>query len=132
MKTDMNRFALISGSLMCAIAVATGAFGAHALLDIVSPERIDTWQTGARYLMYHGIGLFAVGILSAVLKNPFKRPVTLLFSGATLFSLALFTLVLTNTAWLGAIAPIGGVLMILGWLGLAFSIIKLPRSEVLK
>ena len=125
----MNRFALVAGSLMSALGVALGAFGAHVLAAITRPERLGTWETGARYLMYHGLALLAIGLLSAVLQTTFRGPVRLIFSGAVIFSGSLFLLVLTHTPWLGAITPLGGVLMIAGWIQLAYTLSKIPNSR---
>ncbi|WP_320823546.1 DUF423 domain-containing protein [Reinekea sp.] len=122
----MNRFALIAGSLMSALAVAFGAFGAHALAAITSTDRLATWETGARYLMYHGLALLAIGVLSALLTTTFRWPVRLIFSGTVIFTGSLFLLVLTHTPWLGALTPLGGVLLIGGWTQLAYAIAKLP------
>lgn len=115
----MNLFALTSGAIMAGLSVALGAFGAHAIGDIVSPERLDTWHTAAKYLMNHGQALILVGILAQVFKQSLKWTAILLFSGACVFSTSLFLLVITDTPWLGAIAPIGGLLMISGWSALA-------------
>jgi uncharacterized membrane protein YgdD (TMEM256/DUF423 family) len=109
---------------MCAISVSLGAFGAHAIADWVSPARIETWQTASRYLMFHGIGLLVLGQLAINLDVSFKRPVILLFSGASVFCATLYLLVLLNMSWLGAIAPIGGLLMIIGWIYTAVIIFK--------
>lgn len=122
----MNRFALISGSLFAAISIVLGAFGTHALESLVTPDRLDTWATGARYLMTQGIGLLLVGLLSEHFKRPLKGPTYLLFIGTSVFCAALFLLVLLNQPWLGAIAPIGGLLMISGWLDLAIHLIRKP------
>ncbi len=125
----MNRFALLIGPIMCSVAIALGAFGTHAIADLVTPARLDTWQTAARYLMTHGLGLFAIGILSQQLKSSLMRPSLMIAIGSLLFSSVLFILVLTNMTWLGAIAPIGGLLLILGWLDLAFSIYKTTKFK---
>lgn len=114
----MIRFAITAGALLAGLSVALGAFGAHALEDTVSAQRLDTWQTAAKYLMSHGQALILVGILAQVFKLPLKWTAILLFSGACIFSSSLFLLVITDTRWLGAIAPIGGFLMISGWVSL--------------
>jgi uncharacterized membrane protein YgdD (TMEM256/DUF423 family) len=120
----MNRYALTAGALMCAIAVAFGAFGAHAIADTVSPARLETWQTASRYLMFHGLALLIITSLAINLTVSFKPAVMLIFSGAIIFSTALYLLVLLNLSWLGAIAPIGGVLMISGWITAAVILFK--------
>jgi len=115
----MIRFAIIAGAVLAGLSVALGAFGAHAIVDTVSAERLETWHTAAKYLMSHGQALILVGILAHVFKIPLKWTIILLFSGTCVFSSSLFLLVITDTPWLGAIAPIGGFLMISGWLSLA-------------
>lgn len=120
----MNRFALTAGALMCAVAVAFGAFGAHAIADIVSPARLETWQTASRYLMFHGLSLLIITSLAINLEVSFKPAVLLIFAGAVIFSSALYLLVILNLSWLGAIAPIGGVLMISGWITAAVILFK--------
>jgi uncharacterized membrane protein YgdD (TMEM256/DUF423 family) len=115
----MIRFAITAGAVLGAFSVALGAFGAHAIADTVSAERLDTWHIATKYLMSHGQALILVGILAQVFKQPLKWTSILLFSGICVFSSSLFLLVITDTPWLGAIAPIGGFLMILGWASLA-------------
>jgi uncharacterized membrane protein YgdD (TMEM256/DUF423 family) len=114
----MIRFAITAGAVLAGLSVALGAFGAHAIADMVSAQRLDTWHTAAKYLMSHAQALILVGILAQVFKQPLKWTAILLFSGACIFSSSLFLLVITDTPWLGAIAPIGGFLMISGWVSL--------------
>lgn len=106
-----QRITAVTGALLAAIAVALGAFGAHALEGRVVPERLETFETAARYLMYHALGLLLLSRL------PGTGVAALLMTiGVFIFSGSLLLLVLTDTGWLGAITPIGGVLMISGWL----------------
>ena len=113
--TPLNRFALLSGAAICGLSVALGAFGAHAIADQLTADRLATWQTAAKYLMNHGLALLLVGGLSALLRQPLRLPAYLLFAGASVFSASLFLLVVLNLPILGAVAPIGGLLMIAGW-----------------
>ena len=115
----MIRFSIIAGAILAGLSVVLGAFGAHAIADTVSAQRLDTWQTAAKYLMNHGQALILVGVLAQVFKQPLKWTAIFLFTGACVFCSSLFLLVITDTDWLGAIAPIGGLLMILGWVSLA-------------
>lgn len=114
----MIRFAITAGAILAGLSVVLGAFGAHAIAESVSAARLETWHTSAKYLMNHGQALILVGVLAQVFKQPLKWTAVLLFSGACVFSSSLFLLVITDTPWLGAIAPIGGFLMIAGWLSL--------------
>ena len=115
------RLFLVAGALSAAVAVAAGAFGAHALDGVVSPARIGTFETAARYEMYHALALLFVGWMMLHRADQILRWAGRLFlTGTVLFSGSLYLLVLTDTPWLGAITPLGGVAFIAGWLVLAF------------
>jgi uncharacterized membrane protein YgdD (TMEM256/DUF423 family) len=105
------------GAALALLAVAFGAFGAHALRDVVTPERLQTFETGVRYQMYHATALLVMSALP--LKN--YRAAWLLLIGTIIFSGSLYLLVLTNISILGAVTPLGGVLQIIGWALLFFS-----------
>lgn len=106
------------GALLAFLGVALGAFGAHALRDIVTPERLGTFETAVRYQMFHALGLLAL----QALPPRTHRATWPLFLGNVLFSGSLYLLVATNLAWLGAVAPIGGALQLVGWALLFFSL----------
>jgi uncharacterized membrane protein YgdD (TMEM256/DUF423 family) len=122
----MDRLFISLGALSAFIAVAAGAFGAHALRDRLSASLLDTFQTGAQYQMYHALALVGVGILLARFSaegSPWLSAAGWLFvAGTLLFSGSLYLLALTDTRWLGAITPLGGVAFLLGWLALAIGI----------
>ena len=99
---------------LLATGIAAGAFGAHGLEGMVTPDRLDTWETAALYHLLHGVALLVVARLDA---SPWVA--RLLAAGTLVFSGSLYLLVLTDTGWLGAITPIGGTLMIAGWTLLA-------------
>ncbi|MBU2865054.1 DUF423 domain-containing protein [Reinekea forsetii] len=120
----MNRTTIIIGTLMCALSVALGAFGAHAIAEHVSPARLNTWHTASRYLMTQGLGLLGLALLAKTYAVSVKLSAVLLMAGTSLFSAALILLVLFDLPWLGAIAPIGGVLIIIGWLSAARTFFK--------
>lgn len=109
---------LILGALCGALGVALGAFGAHALRTRLSPERQQTFETGVRYQMYHALALLLTSFLTG------QRPDNSLLSmagwffllGILLFPGSLYLLVLSERRWLGAIAPLGGLAFIAGWL----------------
>ncbi len=105
------------GAVLALLAVAFGAFGAHALKEIVTPERLQTFETGVRYQMYHALALLIMSVLP--LKN--YRSAWLILIGTIIFSGSLYILVLSNVGIFGAITPIGGVLQIIGWAILFFS-----------
>lgn len=105
------------GAVLALLAVAFGAFGAHALRDIVTPERLQTFETGVRYQMYHALALLVMSVLP--LKN--YRAAWFILIGTIIFSGSLYILVLSNIGIFGALTPIGGVLQLVGWAWLVFS-----------
>jgi uncharacterized membrane protein YgdD (TMEM256/DUF423 family) len=118
---------LIASAVLGALAVAIGAFGAHALKNIVSITALTTFETGVRYHFYHVFALLATGVLYQSL--PVKKLICagcLFIAGIILFSgsLYLLTLLPENYKWVGAITPFGGLAFITGWLLLAFSFIS--------
>src|SRR5689334_7298760 len=119
----MERHFLGLGALSACIAVAAGAFGAHALRAAVSADRLEVWETAARYQMYHAIGLLVVAYLaSQKTAGPARVTGWLFVAGTVLFSGSLYALTLTGITWLGAITPLGGVAFLVGWLVLAWGV----------
>lgn len=116
------RLFIAAGALSAAVAVAAGAFGAHALADAVPAARLATFETAARYEMVHALALVLVGLLGERRADRRLRWAGGLFlAGTVLFSGSLYLLVLTDTPWLGIVTPFGGVAFITGWLVLAAS-----------
>ena len=111
-------------ALNLAIAVALGAFGAHGLKAIVSSQQLEWWQTATLYWFIHGLGLLLVGILIR-LNYATQTTTWLLQIGVIIFAGSLYAMTLGAPRWFGAITPIGGVLMIAGWLWLAVSTFRL-------
>ena len=104
--------------VMGALGVALGAFGAHGLKDVIAdPGLMENWHTAARYQLIHAVALLGVAAHPA---RP--RAAGIAFTtGITIFSGSLYLMGLTGARWLGAITPIGGVLLIGGWLALALA-----------
>lgn len=117
----MERLFFVLASLLGGLAVALGAFGAHALAARVPADLLSTFETGVRYHMYHALALFAVVL--AMTRWPGSSLPTiagwLFVAGIVVFSGSLYVLVFSGQRWLGAITPIGGVAFILGWILLA-------------
>jgi len=108
------------GCTLAAIAVGTGAFGAHGLEDVLTDARMETWETAVRFQMYHALGLIAVAQFTA--GNPTAQTgAWIMLAGTLIFSGSLYTLCLTDTGILGAVAPIGGTALIIAWLLIAWS-----------
>ena len=113
----MNRSALLAGSLLAALGVGLGAFGAHGLRNMLGVTELAWWQTAVQYQMWHAIGLIGLG---AGKLPRLGLPVGMLVLGTLIFSGTLYLMALTGMRWLGMVTPIGGVLMISGWLVLAW------------
>jgi uncharacterized membrane protein YgdD (TMEM256/DUF423 family) len=121
----MDRAFALAGALSAFIAVAAGAFGAHALRARLAPDLLAVFETGARYQMYHALALLAVAWAATRWPGVPVRAAGWLFIGGTLlFSGSLYLLALTGTRWLGAITPLGGLLFLAGWAALAIGFAK--------
>lgn len=111
-------------AILLALAVAAGAFGAHALKNILSPERLETWQTAVQYHAWHALGLMLVALIGAYFDITMTWPASLILAGIAVFSGSLYTLCLTGIGWMGAITPIGGVAFIAGWIWFCVLMVK--------
>ena len=115
------RLAIVAASILMAVAVALGAFGAHALKARVAPEMVAVWQTGVTYHAWHAIGLLLLGLL--MLHAPgsaaFRVAAWLFIAGIALFAGSLYLLALGAPRGVGAITPFGGIAFIAGWIALA-------------
>lgn len=111
-------WAAVSGAL----AVALGAFGAHGLEGAVSPDRLETWRTGAAYHLAHALAGGLAGALALVRPSAAAAWAGRLFlAGTALFSGSLYALVLLDMGVLGAVTPLGGAAFIAGWGALAWA-----------
>jgi uncharacterized membrane protein YgdD (TMEM256/DUF423 family) len=118
----MERLFFGLGAVSAFIAVAAGAFGAHALRARLSPDLLAVFETGARYQMYHALGLIAAAWATARWPGSLTHWAGWLFIvGTLLFSGSLYALALSGVRWLGAITPLGGVAFLVGWLCLAMA-----------
>jgi uncharacterized membrane protein YgdD (TMEM256/DUF423 family) len=121
----MDRLFLGLGAVSAGLAVALGAFAAHGLRGRLSPEALQTFETGARYHMYHALALLAAAW--AIGRWPGGAAVTagwLFVAGTLVFSGSLYLLSLTGQRWLGAVTPLGGLAFILGWAALAWAALR--------
>jgi uncharacterized membrane protein YgdD (TMEM256/DUF423 family) len=113
----VDRLFFVIGSTSALVAVAAGAFGAHALRARLTPDLLAVFETGARYQMYHAFALLASAW--AVTRWPGPWPVRagwLFLIGTIVFSGSLYTLALSGVRWLGAVTPLGGAAFLAGWL----------------
>jgi uncharacterized membrane protein YgdD (TMEM256/DUF423 family) len=112
----MDKTFLLIGSLAGFIAVAFGAFGAHALRGRLTPELLAAFETGVRYQMYHALAVIAVGLMLGRMGGWLFATAGWLFTaGIVLFSGSLYVLALTGVTTFGAITPIGGLAFLAGW-----------------
>lgn len=99
------------------LSVAFGAFGAHAIKQVLSSDLMAIYQTAVSYQMYHSLGLILVGLIYQHQQHYLiKVAGWLMLCGAIIFSGSLYILTLTDTRWLGAITPVGGTLLLSAWL----------------
>lgn len=119
------RIIIALASFLLAIAIAAGAFGAHALRTILSPERLETWQTAVQYHAWHALGLMIIALVGLHFQVSLTWPATLIFAGILIFSGSLYALCLSDIGWLGAITPIGGLCFIAGWIYFGIQVLKI-------
>lgn len=115
------------GPIVLALAVGMGAFGAHALKDRLDPYALSVYEKAVFYHFIHGFALLIVTVLSlqGTLPTALAQRLSLLFlGGVLLFSGSLYLLALSGLRWLGAITPLGGTAFILGWLWLAWGLLR--------
>ena len=117
---------LITGCLLAGLAVAIGAFGAHGLKAILLENgRTDVFETAVKYHFYHAFAIIIVGLLAErQWKKWYRWSFVCFLIGVLFFSGALYVLAITNQAILGAVAPIGGTSLMVGWILLATGIRK--------
>ncbi|HSJ24225.1 MAG TPA: DUF423 domain-containing protein [Longimicrobiales bacterium] len=117
------RHFIVIGAVLAAAAVAAGAFGAHALASRLSPDRLSTWETAARYHMYHGLALVLVAAVGDRLQLPLAGAAAwLILIGVVIFAGTVYVLALGGPRWLGAVTPVGGLALIAGWLVFAWAV----------
>ena len=112
------------GSMLALSAVLFGAFGAHALREILSAhDSIQTWETAVRYQMWHALALILLSMIPGSQFMP-KMAGPCFVVGSLLFSGSLYGLALDGPKWLGPVTPLGGLCLMIGWLLLVYSSYK--------
>jgi uncharacterized membrane protein YgdD (TMEM256/DUF423 family) len=119
----MHKKYLVTAAFLGALSVAMGAFGAHALKEILSQQLLNTYETAVRYQFYH---VFALALTGILYKNFPGQPLRLagacFIAGIVFFNGSLYALIacsamgLSGINWIGAITPLGGLLFIIGWI----------------
>ncbi|MEM7480102.1 MAG: DUF423 domain-containing protein [Acidobacteriota bacterium] len=116
---SLNHAGFATGAVLAAVSVVAGAFGAHGLEERLSAANLALWETAARYLMY-----CALGMMLAALAGAGRAVVGLLVSGGVVFSGTVFLLALGGPRWFGAVTPLGGLALIVGFLLLAWQVLR--------
>jgi len=126
MLNKKTKILLVAASILMALGIILGAFGAHMLKQFISDELMAVYETGVKYHFFNTLGLFAIAFILQ-----YKPESKLLFIsgvlviiGTLLFSVSLYLLVILKLSWLGAITPIGGTLLIIAWVLTTVGIVK--------
>ncbi len=110
------------GTILAFLAVACGAFGAHALKDVLGSRMLEVYHTAADYQIWHALGLILIGLLAQQQPSALlQKAGWLMFAGTAIFSGSLYALSLTGIKILGAITPVGGALLLSAWLFFAYA-----------
>jgi uncharacterized membrane protein YgdD (TMEM256/DUF423 family) len=122
-----KKIAFIS-SILAAITIAIGAFGAHGLKEVVSADSLTTFEVGVRYQMYHSISLLLISFATVISSKARKMVFLFFIFGIIFFCGSIYLLALKevlpfSVSFLGPITPIGGILFIIGWLRLAYGLL---------
>jgi len=133
-RNSSGRFGIVAGAILAGVAVAAGAFGAHGLKEMLSATgQADNWETASRYALAHALALIVTGLVARLPGTGAGLAAAAtgcLLVGTLVFSGFLAALAVTGFRILGAIVPIGGVLMIAGWALLAVAAAGItPRSS---
>ena len=125
MESDTKRF-IVAGALSMVLAIGLGAFGAHALKSLISPDKLEVFHTAVRYHLLHSVGLFAVSFVCFLKPGSSLARASgwVMLAGMVVFCGSLYVMVLTGHGWLGAITPIGGVALMTAWLLVAMAALK--------
>lgn len=125
----MDRKIISTAALLGMIAIVLGAFGAHALKKVLSLEELNTFETGVKYQMYHALFLLFIGTTNLIDEKIKKIILGLVIIGVIFFSGSIYLLATNNLTTfdfkvIGFVTPIGGLLLILAWLGLFLNVLK--------
>ena len=127
-KISAARTLMVGGSFMF-LGVLFGAFGAHALKAMVEPKLLETWETGVKYLLLHGLSLLAMGIIVQITELQLVWSRRLITAGVSLFSFNCILYVLSGIKTFAMIVPVGGVLMLVGWILFAVEVFRAPKHS---
>lgn len=125
----MNKKIVIAGIILIIIAIVLGAFGGHALKEMLSETKLKSFHTGLRYQIYHGLAFLILGLSSDRFLFSLKSATSLLLVGVIMFSVSIYLLSIqellaVELKFLGPVTPLGGSLMIVGWIVFLFKVVK--------
>lgn len=126
----MRKTVLMTGAVSAALAVVFGALAAHYMKTHLEPAQAASFDTAARYQMYHSLALIALGLLPAAEKSGlYKSAYYLFLLGMIFFSGSIYVLSTRSitgleVSWLGPVTPLGGLLFISGWLSMAYHVYR--------
>ncbi|MEW7289882.1 DUF423 domain-containing protein [Aquimarina sp. 2304DJ70-9] len=128
--TGINKTILITGAVLALLAVLLGAFGAHGLEKLVDAKSIDSFKTGVRYQMYHAIVCIILGNMNGISPKSKKRIFYFFMGGIPLFSGSIYLLTIDDAlgislSSIGFVTPLGGFLLIFGWIFFIISLVKI-------
>lgn len=117
----MDRKILFTAGILGMTAILFGAFGAHALKEVLTTEQLNTFETGVKYQMYHSLFLIFLGMNQSISEKIKKQIFILISFGTLLFSFSIYLLATMPVSGInfkpfGIVTPIGGLLLIIGWL----------------
>lgn len=126
---SFERRCIAGGALLMLAAVVLGAFGAHGLRGVLSPQQLASYLTGVTYQQLHALGLILVGAIATLTPRSvwLGRAAVLFVLGITLFSGSIYALTLGAPRWLGMVAPVGGTSFMLGWAAIAVHALRAGR-----
>jgi uncharacterized membrane protein YgdD (TMEM256/DUF423 family) len=130
----MNLKATITASILAATSIMLGAFGAHALKELITAERLLTFEVGVRYQMYIALSLLVFAICEDRFQFEIRLVRILMLAGILLFSGSIYLIALSdiwglNTKILGPLTPIGGLCIILGWTVFVYRVWKVAKKS---
>lgn len=111
------------------LGVALGAFGAHAIKARVSPEMLAIWQTAVLYHLIHAMVLLSLALYAKATGADIRWPSRFFLAGILIFSGSLYALVLSGVRILGAVTPLGGVALLIGWGWVCICLSRRPGSK---
>ena len=130
---EFDKKITVTAAFLAALTIGLGAFGAHGLEKLVDADALATFETGVRYQMYHSIALLIIGFATVIPANTRKWVFRffifgILFFSGSIYFLALKSILPFSVSFLGPITPIGGTLLIIGWLRLAYGLLTIRRG----